>query len=45
MLALGDAQVLARRIGPRTTAHYDRGRGNLDRPRRPLAHCIHVAGV
>ena len=28
---LRDAQILARRSDPRTTVHYDRARGNLDR--------------
>jgi integrase len=28
---LRDAQILARHAGPRTTEHYDRARGNLDR--------------
>lgn len=28
---LRDAQMLARHAGPRTTEHYDRARGNLDR--------------
>ena len=28
---LRDAQILARHADPRTTAHYDRARGNLDR--------------
>jgi integrase/recombinase XerD len=28
---LGDAQILARHADPRTTEHYDRARGNLDR--------------
>ena len=41
---LRDAQFLARHADPRTTEHYDRARGNLDR------HCVHfltayVAGV
>ena len=41
---LRDAQILARHPDPRTTEHYDRARGNLDR------HCVHfltayVAGV
>jgi site-specific recombinase XerD len=41
---LRDAQILARRADPRTTEHYDRARGNLDR------HGVHyltadVAGV
>ncbi|HET7475196.1 MAG TPA: hypothetical protein VFJ97_04130 [Dermatophilaceae bacterium] len=41
---LRDAQILARHADPRTTEHYDRGRGNLDR------HGVHfltayVAGV
>ncbi len=41
---LRDAQVLARHADPRTTEHYDRARGNLDR------HGVHfltayVAGV
>ena len=40
----GDAQILARHADPRTTEHYDRARGNLDR------HGVHfltayVAGV
>lgn len=26
-----DAQILARQADPRTTEHYDRARGNLDR--------------
>jgi len=38
------AQILARHADPRTTEHYDRARGNLDR------HAVHfltayVAGV
>jgi integrase/recombinase XerD len=41
---LRDAQILARHSDPRTTEHYDRARGNLDR------HAVHfltayVAGV
>ena len=41
---LRDAQILARHAYPRTTEHYDRARGNLDR------HGVHfltayVAGV
>jgi len=41
---LRDAQILARHVDPRTTEHYDRARGNLDR------HAVHfltayVAGV
>jgi site-specific recombinase XerD len=41
---LRDAQILARHADPRTTQHYDRARGNLDR------HGVHfltayVAGV
>ncbi len=41
---LSDAQILAGHADPRTTKHYDRARGNLDR------HCVHfltayVAGV
>jgi len=41
---LRDAQILARHADPRTTEHYDRARGNLDR------HGVHfltayVAGV
>jgi hypothetical protein len=41
---LRDAQILARHSDPRTTEHYDRARGNLDR------HGVHfltayVAGV
>ena len=41
---LSDAQILARHADPRTTEHYDRARGNLDR------HGVHlltayVAGV
>jgi len=28
---LSDAQILARHADPRTTEHYDRARGNLDR--------------
>ena len=41
---LRDAQILARHADPRTTEHYDRVRGNLDR------HAVHfltayVAGV
>jgi len=41
---LRDAQILARHAAPRTTEHYDRARGNLDR------HGVHlltayVAGV
>ena len=44
ILALRDAQILARHADPRTTEHYDRARGNLDR------HGVHfltayVAGV
>jgi integrase/recombinase XerD len=31
---LRDAQILARHADPRTTEHYDRARGNLDRPAR-----------
>ncbi len=31
-VSLRDAQVLAHHATPRTTEHYDRGRGNLDRP-------------
>ncbi|MGB3761961.1 MAG: tyrosine-type recombinase/integrase, partial [Ornithinimicrobium sp.] len=43
-VALRDAQILARHADPRTTEHYDRARGNLDR------HGVHfltvyVAGV
>ena len=43
-VALRDAQILARHADPRTTQHYDRARGNLDR------HGVHfltayVAGV
>jgi site-specific recombinase XerD len=43
-LPLRDAQILARHADPRTTEHYDRARGNLDR------HGVHfltayVAGV
>jgi integrase/recombinase XerD len=30
-LDAGDAQILARHADPRTTQHYDRARGNLDR--------------
>lgn len=30
-VALRDAQILARHADPRTTQHYDRARGNLDR--------------
>jgi integrase/recombinase XerD len=30
-LPLQDAQILARHADPRTTQHYDRARGNLDR--------------
>ncbi len=30
-VSLRDAQVLAHHATPRTTEHYDRGRGNLDR--------------
>ena len=42
--SLRDAQILARHADPRTTEHYDRARGNLDR------HGVHfltayVAGV
>ncbi len=33
---LRDAQILARHADPRTTEHYDRARGNLDR------HAVHV---
>jgi len=33
-----DAQILARHADPRTTEHYDRARGNLDRQCRPLPH-------
>jgi integrase len=33
---LRDAQILARHADPRTTEHYDRARGNLDR------HGVHV---
>ena len=41
---LRDPQILARHADPRTTEHYDRARGNLDR------HAVHfltayVAGV
>jgi hypothetical protein len=41
---LRDAQILARHTDPRTTEHYDRARGNIDR------HGVHfltayVAGV
>ena len=41
---LRDAQILARHADPRTTEHYDRARGNLDR------HAVHfltayIAGV
>ena len=41
---LRDAQILARHADPRTTEHYDRARGNLDR------HGVHfltacVAGI
>ena len=41
---LCDAEILARHADPRTTEHYDRARGNLDR------HAVHfltayVAGV
>jgi site-specific recombinase XerD len=32
---LRDAQILARHADPRTTEHYDRARGNLDR------HAVH----
>jgi site-specific recombinase XerD len=32
---LRDAQILARHTDPRTTEHYDRARGNLDR------HAVH----
>ena len=43
-MPLRDAQILARHADPRTTEHYDRARGNLDR------HGVHfltayVAGV
>jgi integrase/recombinase XerD len=43
-LPLRDARILARHADPRTTQHYDRARGNLDR------HSVHfltayVAGV
>ena len=43
-VSLRDAQILARHADPRTTEHYDRARGNLDR------HGVHfltayVAGV
>ena len=39
-----DAQILARHADPRTTGHYDRARGNLD---RHGVHVLtaHVAGV
>ena len=41
---LRDAQILARHADPRTTEHYDRARGNLDR--RPLTFLTaYVAGV
>ena len=33
---LRDAQILARHADPRTTEHYDRARGNLDR------HGVHL---
>jgi integrase len=41
---LRDAQILARHADPRTTQHYDRARGNLD---RHAVHFLtaHVAGV
>jgi site-specific recombinase XerD len=41
---LRDAQILARHADPRTTEHYDRARGNLDRHR---VHFLtaYVAGV
>jgi integrase/recombinase XerD len=41
---LRDAQILARHADPRTTEHYDRDRGNVD---RHAVHCLtaHVAGV
>jgi integrase/recombinase XerD len=41
---LRDAQILARHADPRTTEHYDRARGNLD---RHGVHFLtaHVAGV
>ena len=43
-MPLRDAQILTRHADPRTTEHYDRARGNLDR------HDVHfltayVAGV
>ena len=43
-VSLRDAQILTRHADPRTTEHYDRARGNLDR------HGVHfltayVAGV
>ena len=34
-LPLREAQILARHADPRTTEHYDRARGNLDR------HAVH----
>ena len=40
---LRDAQILARHADPRTTEHYDRARGNLDRPACFLT--AYVAGV
>ncbi|MCX6399270.1 MAG: tyrosine-type recombinase/integrase [Propionibacteriales bacterium] len=41
---LRDARILARHADPRTTEHYDRARGNLD---RHGAHFLtaYVAGV
>ena len=43
-VSLRDAQILARHADPRTTEHYDRARGNLD---RHGVHFLtaHVAGV
>jgi len=41
---LRDAQILARHADPRTSEHYDRAGGNVDRPRRPLLD-PYVAGV
>jgi len=38
-------QILARHADPRTTENYDRARGNLDRPRRPLLDRLRVASV
>jgi integrase/recombinase XerD len=41
---LRDAQILARHADPRTTEHYDRARGNLDRHGVHF-HTAYVAGV